>query len=269
MNTRWMTLIATVGLIVSSNDTTAQSFTNGSFEPTAPGQFVNGGDDKMINAATPGWTINNGSPDWLFGPGFTLWDTNWGDYLEAGGAWNPLTGIDGSISPNMPFGLREGVGQSVTGFAPGGFYSVSFSHTNGFIETPLVVAPPGGWELFVDGKSVFIAPSTNVIGAFFPLPHTSTDWQTSSYTFQATSVTHQFDFMAYGQGLPTAASIQWLDNVSVRPVPEPASLALFALSGAALIRRRQGDYQIKRAFSPGPCAPGKDTNEEPSRVRAF
>jgi hypothetical protein len=236
-NYQHLSMIAVALLLIAGN-ASAQSFTNGSFEPTAPGQFVNGGDDKMINNAAPGWTINTGSPDWMYGPGVVLWDTNWGDYFQIGGAYDPPTGLGGALPPFAPLAFREGVGQAVSGFAPGSLYQVSFSHTNGFVETPLVPGSQGGWELFIDSTSVFVAPSTNVIGGIFPLPHT-TDWQTSTFTFQATSATHTFDFLSYSPGLPQPPSYQWLDNVSVAPIPEPASAALIGLGSLVLLGKRR------------------------------
>lgn len=232
-------LIVTVAVCLLDSQAEAQTFVNNSFEEQIPGQFVNGGDDKMVVTAAPGWTINVGSPDWLYGPGVSLWDTNWGNYLQLAGAFIPATGVGGPIpTGGASFFLREGVGQAVSGFTPGGLYRIDFHHTNGFGETPLVPPPSGGWELFVDGTSVKLAPSTNAIGSIFPLPHT-TAWQASSHVFQATSASHQFDFVAYRQGGQGAASAQWLDNVSITRVPEPQTLAILLLNGILVCSRRR------------------------------
>lgn len=232
-----LTLAAGCAVLTAADRATAQSFINGSFEQLAPGQFVNGGDDKMTVTAAPGWSISGtGSPDWMFGPGLALWDTNWGSYFQLGGAFDPALGVGGTMPPGGFNLFREGVTQVVSGFTPGNAYRVDFSHTRGFVETPLVIGPAGGWELFIDTVSVKEALSTNVIGPVFPLPHT-TDWQTSSHTFQATSATHRFDFVSYVPVIGQGATIQWLDNVSVSLVPEPASAGLLALGlGLALTR---------------------------------
>jgi len=231
-------VMVSVGFLLFEGSAGAQSITNGSFEQQVPGQFVNGGDDKMTITAAPGWTINSGSPDWMLDSGGVLWNTNWGDYFQLGGAFNPETGLGGALPAGGFSFFREGVGQTVSGFSPGGLYNISFKHTNGFVETPLVPPPSGGWELFVDDVSVKLAPSTNIIGSVFPLPHT-TVWQSSSYTFQATSATHQLDFVAYASVIGQGAAIQWLDNVAITRVPEPSSLALLGLGGIALLRRNR------------------------------
>ena len=238
-----LSLALVLGFSFSASNTKAQSFANSSFEELVPGQFVNGGDDKMIFTAAPGWTISDGSPDWMYGPGVSLWDTNWGDFFQIGGAFDPATGLGGTLPIVGAFSFREGLGQTVSGFVPGGLYRIDFSHTNGFYETPLVVPPTGGWELFLDGISVKLAPSANVIGSFFPLPHT-TDWQTSSHVFQATSASHSFDFLAYNPaGATTGPTGQWLDNVTITPIPEP-STALVALAGILC----GGGYRHRRSL---------------------
>ena len=231
-------LMASV-LFAGASPALAQGFVNQSFEELSPGQFVNGGDDKMTVTAAPGWSINSGSPDWMYGPGVSLWDTNWGNYFQLAGSFDPAAGIGASL-PAGGFGiLREGVGQSVSGFTPGSSYRISFHHTNGFIETPLVPPPPGGWELFIDNTSVDLALSTNIFGPFFPLPHTATDWQLSSHVFQATSSTHQFDFVAYKSSSNLGAAIQWLDNVTITQIPEPGTVFLACLGTVAILANRK------------------------------
>ena len=224
-------------VLASAGLAQAQSFTNPSFEPTAPGQFVNGGNDRMQFASAPGWTISNGSPDWMFGPGTTLWDTNWGEYFQILGAFDASTGVGGAIPPNVALAFRESVGQTVTGFTPGNFYTVGFEQVSGFYELPLGSPSPGGIELFIDGTSV-MTNSVPTPGGFVALPYTSTGWQSVTHTFQATSASHTFDSMSYGSGIGAPASAQWIDNVSVQLVPEPAAAGVL---GLALLgwRRRQ------------------------------
>ena len=110
-----------LGLLCLASDTQAQTFANSSFEELAPGQFVNGGDDKMIFTAAPGWTITDGSPDWMYGPGVSLWDTNWGEYFQIGGAFDPATGLGGTLPIGGTFSFREGLGQTVSGFVRAAF----------------------------------------------------------------------------------------------------------------------------------------------------
>lgn len=240
MNARPFTLITIAALLATSGHCGAQSFWNGSFEEVTPGAYINGPGDRMIDTPAEQWTTESGSVDWFFAPGITLWDTNWGEYLQhAGAGLGPFAPVGGSLTDALFISgpSREGISQIVSGFTPGDDYTLSYNHANGFfLPNALAFGEIGGWEVFLDDVSIAQSLSTNDnTSAVFPF---TTDWNGSSVNFQATAATHKFTFLAYKLNPFGQSSHQWLDNVALNPVPEPATAALFVLVGLAASRRR-------------------------------
>lgn len=228
-----------LALLVSSvliTPAMAVPLVNPSFEDLSASYVDIAGADRMEGAAADGWSVALNSPGWYWGEGpNNLWNTPYGDHFAMGAA----TGQTGSA-------YREGVSQSVSGLSIGATYEISFSHANGLFFNPGSpgfyegVGTPGGWEVLIDGSSILLAASTND-NSVAALEHTS-DWQTSTATFSATSTTHEIQFIAYKPDGSQDPTFQFLDEVSVTVVPEPSTLmlsllGLFGLFSARIYKR--------------------------------
>lgn len=217
-------------LLILPAPLTAFTVVNGSFEDIGATTYVNIPDqDRDGNAAADGWTISSASPDWMWGEGPEgLWNTPWGDYFTLGAA----NGI----------GYREGVSQEISGFTVGASYTLTFSHANGLFYNGTAyegVGNPGGWEVLLNGSTLFLADSVNP--NFVAAPEHTDDWFTRNIEFVAPTETIEFEFLAYlnPQVNQQVVTFQFLDNVSISPVPEPGVLALIAPAILLGLRRRK------------------------------
>ncbi|BCX48968.1 hypothetical protein HAHE_28760 [Haloferula helveola] len=210
----------------------AVTVVNGSFENLTSAYVDIPGADRDGNAAADGWTISAESPDWFWGEGPEgLWETNWGDYFMNGASTGPT--------------YREGFSQTISGFTIGATYTLNFSHANGLFFNPGTpgfyegVNVPGGWEVLLNGSSLYLADSVNSNAVAAP-DHT-TDWFTRNIDFVATAETIEIEFLAYknpqvGGQDPT---FQFLDNVSITTVPEPGCAVLCVAGLLLSVRRRR------------------------------
>ena len=102
-------------------------------------------------------------------------------------------------------------------------------------------APGGGWEVLVDGLSLGMFDSAN--GNSMPAPDHTSDWLDRTVSFVATAEEMELKFLAFKnpQIMVQDPTFQFLDNVSVSPVPEPSTTLLLAfgmLGLATCLRRR-------------------------------
>lgn len=222
-----------VSVVCSAVPASTYAVTNGSFEDLDASYVNLAGSDKMLGAAATGWdTFGSTSPDWVLSDGpEDLYFTPTGSHFAVGAA----TGTTGSA-------YREGVSQSVSGFTIGEQYEISFSHANGLwyddnIDSYLGLGEAGGWQVILDGGTSidFVASSND--NSTSSLLFTSA-WESSEVIFTATAETHEILFLAYKPDGPQDPTFQFLDNVAVQQVPEPASLWIVGLAGVLMMRRR-------------------------------
>jgi len=196
--------IVVFGVAVSSHANLLQngSFEFGNFVPTVPTS-----DDTMVlpvNATDiTGWTVETASLAWI-GPSnpFSLSATDGGYFLD-------LTGYH----DDAPF-----AGMVQTQTIPttiGDQYQLSFD----LGTDPIYDSGP---------VSIIVSATGSLPTTFTSTPLISNQWETFSFVFFATSMTTSISLN--GQASSNEKYIG-LDNVSVEPVPEPGSFALFAGSG--------------------------------------
>jgi hypothetical protein len=207
----------------------AATLVNGSFEDLgAPSYIVNATTDSMSAVAPDGWTISANTPDWFLGaPGAPsgLWNTPWGDLFVVGAA-------EGA-------GYREGISQSISGLTIGQVYLIEFQQANGLLFDQVEyqgIGTVGGWEVRIDGSPVLLSNSVNDNSV--PAPAFTTDWGPASVSFEATATSQTLEFLAFG-GTAGNETYQFLDEVTINAIPEPASGLLAALGSVALLRRRR------------------------------
>lgn len=204
----------------------AVTVVNGSFE-NLDSSYVNAtGFDQMNMNVAPGWTPVD-TPDWFWGEGpANLWNTPYGDYFTLGAA-NEI--------------YREGVFQTITGLTIGLEYVVGFSQANGLYYTGAYEGADfvGGWEVLVDGLSLDLFDSANSNSV--PAPDHTSDWLDRTVSFVATAEEMELKFLAYKnpQIMAQGATFQFLDSVTVSPVPEPSAVFLLVLGTLGLATRRQ------------------------------
>jgi hypothetical protein len=181
-------------------------------------------------------------------PGWTQYQGNTTDTADANGPFGTYNlSPDGgtfarsfSYQPDSQFfDQREGIEQSVSGFAVGETYRVSFyqSSVNGINSNsglPLEGAP-GFWTLEVDG----VTAATSDLMA--PPAGASLDnvWIQQELGFTATAETHLLGFLAT---VPDSAPVETrtflaIDGISIAAVPEPGAPVLGGLALAALAWR--------------------------------
>lgn len=193
--------IAVFGVAVPSH---ANLLQNGSFEF---GNFVSNANDSMVLSPgaidITGWTV-----------------------INAGLAWD---------GPSNPFGLSASDGSY--------FLDLTGDHNNapygGVQQTQNITTTIGGqYELSLDlGTSTTYnsGPVSILVSAglasttFTSTPSIANGWETFTFDFIATSLSTSISLT--GQTASSNENYIGLDNVSVVPIPEPGTFALFAGSG--------------------------------------
>jgi hypothetical protein len=249
----WIACAATAALLVAGAASAAPTITNGNFT-------TNGGNGQLnFNTTLTGWNtvpsaFNQGYV-FIFNPG-----------AGASGSTADTTGAVGSLGTVRLYGpgnvpptnngftvdnLSGGGGAfvasdpafnnipletTVTGLTPGDTYQISFDWAAGqqFGFTGQTTA---GWDVSIGATNVSTGAATVNTGQFVP-------WSNDTFKFTATGTSDVLSFLAIGGASAAQPPFALLDNVSVTPVPEPASWALMLLGVGALgaglrMRRRE------------------------------
>ena len=183
--------------------------------------LVNGSLEGPVanSTAPPGWTITSFSPDTM-DENNNLGVSGLGDFGATpspspdGGTWVGLFSVGTTV---------EKLAQTITGFAVGQSYEVSWYHSNfghAFSTNDVAI------EVFLDGSSLGTGPT-------IPL---GTGWYSESLTFVASAATHTLEFGSSG----SLQAYNGIDGVRITTVPEPTGLALLIGSAgvATQIRKR-------------------------------
>jgi hypothetical protein len=241
---------ATAALLAAGAASAAPSITNGNFDgatPLASGQLG-------FNTSVPGWSTTPGTYDFVFaadGPAS-------GSVADKAGAvgqfgpvilWGPgngqsnnftadnLPGGGGAFVASDPAFNNGAISQVVTGLTKGVTYQISFDWA-GAQQMGFTGATTEGW---------------NVTFGSGPTQHTGTDntpsmgfspWQNQTFNFVADGTSDTLSFLSFGGPSSTQPPFALLDNVSITPVPEPATWALMLVGVGALgaglrMRRRE------------------------------
>lgn len=195
---------------IAASAASAQSITNGSM--TGP---------LAIGSPPPGWTSVNVDGDTIGPGGFSGWATGMPASTDGGTFLMVLDNGSG--------GGFDRAAQAITGFNIGQQYTIGFEYGNG--------ALPGFGSY--DGP---LYVEMEIFGTTYQTPVIAFDgvgnqqWYNASFNFIATAADTTLFFRAVSTqfGLGAAAAI---DGVFL--VPTPGSLALLALPGLALVRRRR------------------------------
>jgi len=183
--------------------------------------LVTDGNFTVYNAVLGASGANLGTNDWPASP----WDVSGGG-TGNGKQW--FWGVDfDDGDPNDP-----------SGNAMAAFKTTSL----GMLSQDISTTAGDGYTLTFDynsgdqGTSEFDVSLTNASDISPSLPSGSaplSEWETMSYTFQATSTDSDLEFTMYNDNTNTE-----ITAVSVVPVPEPSLLMPLLLSGVLLRRRR-------------------------------
>jgi hypothetical protein len=119
--------------------------------------------------------------------------------------------------------FQETFGQLVSGFSIGGTYELSWYHGN------------FGYSNYNGANAIEVLLDNVVIGNG-TLLSLSSNWQAESISFEVTSLNHRIDFRLRD----SATSYHSIDGISLvqASVPEPSTLAIFALGMIGLASRR-------------------------------
>jgi hypothetical protein len=176
--------------------------------------------------------------DGSFEDGFNGWTTTPGDFIIGINPYEPV-GTDGYCSGDLGGGDISGavLSQTISNFSHGGTYRLDYDSASnvGFNPPSLITV----WEVIILGDGQQITSQTlsqQSIGSLagsFGFVHRQMTFDVSP---GVQNITISFVDVTPNGGYQVDTA---LDQVAVTPVPEPATLSLLALSGLALLWRRQ------------------------------
>ncbi|MCA9292285.1 MAG: PEP-CTERM sorting domain-containing protein [Phycisphaerales bacterium] len=207
---------AVMGVLAVATAAQGQSIVNGSLTGPVgsaiqpPAWFAVQNTPDTCDASGP---FNNTPNPWVLSP-------DGGTFVRAGGS---------------DLIQSEVMAQDVTGFTPGASYDLEFFMSNLGFQHPSSgawIGEDGYWSLYIDGV---LAGATGFISK--PVLNTDANvWIAESISFVAPAADFEVRLMPRsGGGL---AAYMAIDGISVRAVPAPGALALFAAGGLFALRRR-------------------------------
>lgn len=204
-----LTAVLSAGLATAAH---SQSVTNGSFEigPDPGPTFVT---LTAVNNSIAGWSVDSGSIDYI------------------GGYW---PAEDGARSIDLAGNSVGSISQLITGLTSGQDYIVTFWASKN----------PDGGDSLRTGTISFG-------GVSMPFSYSDSSsltnmmWAPYSFTFTASGTSDLLSFAADGSAGCCYGPA--LDNVSVAPVPEPATWAMMLLGlGAIGFGMRRSKFSLRR-----------------------
>ena len=207
--------------------------TNGNFENTTytqNNQFGTGYGGQGVN----GWLGNGGYDLYFFGGTATSVSANSqypGGREDLWSVSNSPTGGNFVALDGEP-GVQGGISQSISGLKVGDTYRLSFSWGAGQLQSRTGDTTEQ-FKVALGGQSFLTNVVSNPSKGF-------QGWFTTTFDYTATATNEVLSFLSIGtpSGLPPIAT---LDGVSLVDVPEPGSVALFAV-GLGLV----GFYAMRR-----------------------
>jgi hypothetical protein len=214
---------------------------NGDFE-------TNGGNGQMgFNTTVTGWSINNPSYTFVYGPGTADTTAAIGQY-GFNALWGPGNGSANGLPATSPTGgyfiaqdsdfQQSAIYQTINGLTPGNSYTVSFWWAAAQQYT-FYGPNQSQWQVSLGAQT----QST----AFAAIPSQGfSGWMNQSFTYTATSSSEVLSFFANGS--PPVPPFALLDGVTLNAnssVPEPGTITLIA-TGAMGVIGAVRRYQLKK-----------------------
>ena len=223
-------------LIISTSTTQAQNLINPGFETTPAGFTAN---PITVAGVNQGWATFGGDAGATAG---------WSDM--SGSIYSPMSGSGALLETVQPGNNWSPAGayQIITGITPGQSYTYSIwgltDTANDVYASTAGVLIQLGFETAALGGASSVENPGNTVGLSLALPSTQGVW--TKYSVTATAPAGFTDAIVYTmfQDNATATSTEnlYFDGSSIVPAPEPTTLALAGLGGAAalaMIRRRK------------------------------
>ncbi|MEM8835811.1 MAG: hypothetical protein AAGD00_08325 [Planctomycetota bacterium] len=214
-----ITTLATLTTLALTSSTLAQSIANGDLTGpvvagNAPPSWFNW--QKTPDTCDASGPFNNTTTPWTLSP-------NGGTFVRAGGS---------------DFANSEGFAQNVSGFTIGDTYQLDFHLTNlGFqnLASGAWNGQDGYWQLVANGAVV----GDSITLSKQSLPTDPIVWFTDSISFVATASAIELALVSRSLDPTGPASYMGIDGIRVSRVPAPGALAIAAMSGLAIARRRR------------------------------